>query len=111
MNQMITIKQLFFFFSSRRRHTRCGRDWSSDVCSSDLAATPPISSATSMAIGEVTDLGARRSEERRVGKSVDLGGRRTIKKKRKKSSRLLPQFINWRSQKRTIVESSHLAPQ
>src|SRR6266542_3941891 len=27
----------FFFFSSRRRHTRCYRDWSSDVCSSDLA--------------------------------------------------------------------------
>src|SRR2546429_2792265 len=25
----------FFFFSSRRRHTRCSRDWSSDVCSSD----------------------------------------------------------------------------
>src|SRR3989442_6589085 len=24
------------FFTSRRRHTRCGRDWSSDVCSSDL---------------------------------------------------------------------------
>src|SRR5207245_5407817 len=29
----------FFFFSSRRRHTRCYRDWSSDVCSSDLAWT------------------------------------------------------------------------
>src|SRR4249920_2329966 len=28
-----------FFFSSRRRHTRCGRDWSSDVCSSDLPLT------------------------------------------------------------------------
>src|SRR5205809_6206154 len=27
----------FFFFSSRRRHTRCSRDWSSDVCSSDLS--------------------------------------------------------------------------
>src|SRR5438105_15941175 len=27
---------LFFFFSSRRRHTRSTRDWSSDVCSSDL---------------------------------------------------------------------------
>src|SRR5206468_5564177 len=27
----------FFFFSSRRRHTRSDRDWSSDVCSSDLA--------------------------------------------------------------------------
>src|SRR2546429_1622980 len=26
----------FYFFSSRRRHTRCSRDWSSDVCSSDL---------------------------------------------------------------------------
>src|SRR2546429_4345873 len=30
--------QVFFFFSSRRRHTRCSRDWSSDVCSSDLLA-------------------------------------------------------------------------
>src|SRR5437870_8885687 len=28
----------FFFFSSRRRHTRWPRDWSSDVCSSDLQA-------------------------------------------------------------------------
>src|SRR5690625_6341907 len=27
---------MVFFFSSRRRHTRCPRDWSSDVCSSDL---------------------------------------------------------------------------
>src|SRR5206468_8114483 len=27
---------MFFFFSSRRRHTRSDRDWSSDVCSSDL---------------------------------------------------------------------------
>src|SRR5207249_5297779 len=31
---------LFFFFSSRRRHTRSKRDWSSDVCSSDLAHRP-----------------------------------------------------------------------
>src|SRR3712207_7039511 len=29
-------QQLVFFFSSRRRHTRYWRDWSSDVCSSDL---------------------------------------------------------------------------
>src|SRR5205814_4088662 len=28
---------VLFFFSSRRRHTRCLSDWSSDVCSSDLA--------------------------------------------------------------------------
>src|SRR5204862_753549 len=33
------IFSLFFFFSSRRRHTRSLRDWSSDVCSSDLAET------------------------------------------------------------------------
>src|SRR2546429_1245769 len=32
---------LFFFFSSRRRHTRCSRDWSSDVCSSDLHPAGP----------------------------------------------------------------------
>src|SRR2546429_3069066 len=32
------IGRLVFFFSSRRRHTRCSRDWSSDVCSSDLGA-------------------------------------------------------------------------
>src|SRR5438445_167387 len=30
---------VFFFFSSRRRHTRYWRDWSSDVCSSDLVET------------------------------------------------------------------------
>src|SRR6478672_13420045 len=30
----------FFFFSSRRRHTRSDRDWSSDVCSSDLTRAP-----------------------------------------------------------------------
>src|SRR6476620_4905551 len=31
---------VFFFFSSRRRHTRYWRDWSSDVCSSDLLREP-----------------------------------------------------------------------
>src|SRR6266487_3460168 len=31
---------VFFFFSSRRRHTRWTGDWSSDVCSSDLPAAP-----------------------------------------------------------------------
>src|SRR5699024_11830354 len=33
----------FFFFSSRRRHTRSKRDWSSDVCSSDLRSPCPRS--------------------------------------------------------------------
>src|SRR2546422_1280491 len=34
---------IFFFFSSRRRHTRCSRDWSSDVCSSDLSLSGVVS--------------------------------------------------------------------
>src|SRR3989442_8928317 len=38
MRQGVTDHSFFFFFSSRRRHTRCGRDWSSDVCSSDLSS-------------------------------------------------------------------------
>src|SRR6266498_3294861 len=54
-----------FFFSSRRRHTRCGRDWSSDVCSSDLAwravftgldaQRPPTTAATSIETVETTE--------------------------------------------------------
>src|SRR5262245_66086508 len=66
---------ILFFFSSRRRHTRCLSDWSSDVCSSDLAARPQMGQA---APADLPDRGPRgdpllvaeeeRSEERRVGK-------------------------------------------
>src|SRR5690606_39406597 len=35
-----------FFFSSRRRHTRFSRDWSSDVCSSDLESGRPFAGAS-----------------------------------------------------------------
>src|SRR5690349_23927404 len=38
----------FFFFSSRRRHTRSLRDWSSDVCSSDLSHWLPASLASKL---------------------------------------------------------------
>src|SRR2546429_6554091 len=75
----------FFFFSSRRRHTRCSRDWSSDVCSSDLLIDDKLFRGAHGAAGEIADLpvardptsqipsatGAfelERSEERRVGK-------------------------------------------
>src|SRR2546429_4580128 len=36
MTSTLPTSFLCFFFSSRSRHTRCSRDWSSDVCSSDL---------------------------------------------------------------------------
>src|SRR5690625_2054900 len=39
---MLVVFVLLFFFSSRRRHTRWPRDWSSDVCSSDLGNVATI---------------------------------------------------------------------
>src|SRR5207245_6252474 len=40
--------RVVFFFSSRRRHTRCYRDWSSDVCSSDLSRDAGVVVAPAM---------------------------------------------------------------
>src|SRR5256885_3295516 len=45
---------VFFFFSSRRRHTRLQGDWSSDVCSSDLTYT----------VGRAVEMAAREARER-----------------------------------------------
>src|SRR5207245_4524867 len=79
----LCILLFFFFFSSRRRHTRCYRDWSSDVCSSDLSAAPLLPAARNQnpnvkataptAIAPTcafmkTSFYDVRSEERRVGK-------------------------------------------
>src|SRR5439155_3385974 len=64
----------WFFFSSRRRHTRWPRDWSSDVCSSDLTEEPIITDdwlSRTLTWGWFERAGAagvNRSEERRVGK-------------------------------------------
>src|SRR6266487_6992120 len=65
---------IFFFFSSRRRHTRLTGDWSSDVCSSDLSccrlsATGPSRRAACRGSRCHANSSAElRSEERRVGK-------------------------------------------
>src|SRR6266852_5845814 len=56
----------FFFFSSRRRHTRCYRDWSSDVCSSDLPRLLRRHGLTDP--WRMAQARRWRSEERRVGK-------------------------------------------
>src|SRR3989449_7297365 len=68
-----TRKLSFFFFSSRRRHTRCSRDWSSDVCSSDLPRRNGSAIAFKLASLPMPrcafyGLFVVRSEERRVGK-------------------------------------------
>src|SRR5699024_12313957 len=56
------------FFSSRRRHTSSKRDWSSDVCSSDLAPRRGGHGVAQAGLAEGDDLPRVRSEERRVGK-------------------------------------------
>src|SRR5437868_13422433 len=74
----------FFFFSSRRRHTRSKRDWSSDVCSSDLSAAVGRFPNTLPSPAEPlpADCCARRSEERRVGKECRSGGAPEHEKKK-----------------------------
>src|SRR5690625_7984321 len=66
---MSEIDTLLFFFSSRRRHTRWPRDWSSYVCSSDLFTVlpaPRVRNCTKTSTPSRSTLS--RSEERRVGK-------------------------------------------
>src|SRR5699024_11228171 len=75
-----------FFFSSRRRHTISKRDWSSDVCSSDLQASaitrrwtydvdrPDVITTENLLAIDVRAVHVRRrSEERRVGKESRSG--------------------------------------
>src|SRR2546426_1448611 len=56
----------FFFFSSRRRHTRLQGDWSSDVCSSDLPLTPSVACAEGCLSYPETSLREPGSERRGV---------------------------------------------
>src|SRR5690606_40394353 len=72
---------LFFFFSSRRRHTRFSRDWSSDVCSSDLSDPGTTLQALYSAIdarfdGPLFSSSAMRRQEwgRRFGAALDRRG-------------------------------------
>src|SRR5689334_24031625 len=106
---MVNSSFCFFFFSSRRRHTRWNCDWSSDVCSSDLQRLldSPKTLQESIASqrkhdedlekdpddvsgapnpGAIAEAEARRkrllrSEERRVGKECRSRGRRERAKK------------------------------
>src|SRR5699024_12034228 len=52
------MQQLCCFFSSRRRHTRSKRDWSSDVCSSDLCTAADMDSLrTAVVTGATSGIG------------------------------------------------------
>src|SRR3989440_8824111 len=71
----------FFFFSSRRRHTRSDRDWSSDVCSSDLtssnvmAGSNAAASFTGVLIELVCDYSGKSAARRKGNVSGDWHGR------------------------------------
>src|SRR2546422_5648868 len=68
----VCLELYFFFFSSRRRHTRCSRDWSSDVCSSDLAGH--IDHGKTALVKALTGVDTDRwEEEKRRGITIDLG--------------------------------------
>src|SRR5947199_10160083 len=89
-----------FFFSSRRQHTRCLSDWSSDVCSSDLrpADIPrayhdradPGHAQAGEVLSQMAGLNGspsaqkilQRSEERRVGKECSYSWAEDLKRKK-----------------------------
>src|SRR6478735_11866632 len=75
----------YFFFSSRRRHTRLQGDWSSDVCSSDLRRRRRLRPGQGSCSRRCTCGSTRtaRSEERRVGKECRSRWSPYHKKKKK----------------------------
>src|SRR5690606_40369492 len=100
----------FFFFSSRRRHTRFSRDWSSDVCSSDLDKLYHVGIRSPIKRSTLADANERRDwriyaefaqrliaqarklyAEEEIGRAscrergVDLGGGGSSEKKKEKS--------------------------
>src|SRR2546426_3219382 len=76
--QFVNYISVFFFFSSRRRHTRLQGDWSSDVCSSDLLSGHEeivrqqhgveVEAREAAPVHRGNGPAVTRSEERRVGK-------------------------------------------
>src|SRR2546422_10528920 len=67
------LMSVFFFFSSRRRHTRCSRDWSSDVCSSDLGAGADCIVLCDTNGGELPEVVEQRVRDVRAQLGTSLG--------------------------------------
>src|SRR5690625_6257283 len=90
---------LFCFFASRRRHTRWPRDWSSDVCSSDLAAR------TTSDLWAGSHLLSRLSWEAMRPLCEQLGPDAILFPR----LRGIPQVDLWLDRKSTRLNSSHVA--
>src|SRR5947209_18394270 len=93
----ILLHYLLIFFSSRRRHTRYWRDWSSDVCSSDLCKLGRTVAAFRLPPARPRAARQRawmRSEERRVGKECKSRWQ-TYQQKKKVSTKMLFTTRNW----------------
>src|SRR5690349_24901034 len=100
-----------FFFSSRRRHTRSLRDWSSDVCSSDLVIAGGLFGDVEQTLVEhvhelprealedhLLSYSGLRSEERRVGKECRSQWAPYDEKKNTACAGLCRQVVNDRCQ-------------
>src|SRR5205814_8037916 len=87
-----------FFFSSRRRHTRCLSDWSSDVCSSDLFAGKRV---LIVGAGKMADLAARVLHADGAALAVT---NRTRARAEELAARLGATVEGWEQDRKSVVE-------
>src|SRR5260370_37244726 len=108
----------FFFFSSRRRHTRFKCDWSSDVCSSDLINGAKVSRSqllvafpqytqvniTDVPIGGQSYHSLQMKLARRFSQGIGIHAAYTISKTLERVSILNPQDVNLSVPTKTSLE-------
>src|SRR5690606_11039046 len=75
----------FFFFSSRRRHTRFSRDWSSDVCSSDLGLTLDQPHLSALSLERLVNL---------VTRDINLAGLVVVVTEHRESALIVRRTVN-----------------
>src|SRR5213594_5115154 len=108
---------IFFFFKQKTAYDISVRDWSSDVCSSDLAVPAfrepsPLERVFNRVFGALVGLGlapreiGRASCRERCNACVDLGGRRIIKKKKKKKKEMFLKRLHIISIYRRLIQTN-----
>src|SRR5690606_40210334 len=95
-----------FFFSSRRRHTRFSRDWSSDVCSSDLFLTLACSCRKER-LSPVDNGYSSGEYQDTVNVNIDTN-RFKIDYSKYTQARLFPGLIDARSEERRVGKESRV---